>query len=515
MIKGRGAAMWLPGLVLLTVLSSVSDARAFCGFFVGSSDGPLVNPATTVVLMRAGTRTVLSMRNDYQGPPEAFAIVIPVPVVLEASQVRTIPRDVLRRIDVLSAPRLVEYWEQDPCPEYGDDQREGGTGTRAKGEEGAMGNPNAGRGREPAVKVEAQFDVDEYEIVILSATDSSALETWIAGHGYRIPAGAADTLRPYVAAGSKFFVARVDPRKVRFEGDHAVLSPLRFHYDSDAFTLPIRLGLLSAGTSQDLVVNILAPDQRYEAANYENVFIPTNVDVTDATRGRFDEMYAALFDATMAGKPHAVATEYAWSADSCDPCPGPTLTPEDTDLLGARVSPKGASARGWVLTRLHMRYSRETLGDDLVFRPAPPVQGGREDRGRSEQSKDALPAPGGTNAFQARYVIRHAWKGPVRCSDPQRGEWGGPPANLHRVGLASSQDSALAPRGKLGLASFVRGDVPALGLRAGSKGLLQRLSSFDLGLLLGVTLGFLATLVAFGRRRRAPDLTEPRPEASP
>jgi len=32
--------------------------------------------------MRDAARTVLSMQNDYKGPPEKFAMVIPVPVVL-------------------------------------------------------------------------------------------------------------------------------------------------------------------------------------------------------------------------------------------------------------------------------------------------------------------------------------------------------------------------------------------------------------------------------------------------
>ncbi|MBE7448314.1 MAG: DUF2330 domain-containing protein [Kofleriaceae bacterium] len=40
----------------------------------------MFNNATQVVLMRAGTRTVLSMQNNYQGPPTDFAMVVPVPV---------------------------------------------------------------------------------------------------------------------------------------------------------------------------------------------------------------------------------------------------------------------------------------------------------------------------------------------------------------------------------------------------------------------------------------------------
>ena len=41
-----------------------------------------------------GTRTVLSMQNSYAGPPENFAMVVPVPVVLkpEKSSIIPVPR---------------------------------------------------------------------------------------------------------------------------------------------------------------------------------------------------------------------------------------------------------------------------------------------------------------------------------------------------------------------------------------------------------------------------------------
>src|SRR3982751_6023664 len=92
------------------------EAQAFCGFYVGGADKKLFNNATVVVLMRDGTRTVLSMQNNYQGPPESFAMVVPVPIVLQKENVKTLPREVFQHVDSLAAPRLVEYWEQDPCP---------------------------------------------------------------------------------------------------------------------------------------------------------------------------------------------------------------------------------------------------------------------------------------------------------------------------------------------------------------------------------------------------------------
>src|SRR3954465_16043496 len=106
-------------LALVVALSLTSwparPARAFCGFFVAGSDAKLTNNASQVVLMRKGNRTVMTMSNNYQGPPDSFAMVVPVPVVLQKENVKTLPIDVFDRVDSLSAPRLVEYWERDPC----------------------------------------------------------------------------------------------------------------------------------------------------------------------------------------------------------------------------------------------------------------------------------------------------------------------------------------------------------------------------------------------------------------
>src|SRR5262245_21489724 len=101
--------------VAATILGTTTSAHAFCGFYVGGAGAKMFNNATEVVLMRHGTTTVLSMQNNYQGPPEHFALVVPVPVVIRETQVKTLPRELFDKIDTLGAPRLVEYWEQDPC----------------------------------------------------------------------------------------------------------------------------------------------------------------------------------------------------------------------------------------------------------------------------------------------------------------------------------------------------------------------------------------------------------------
>src|ERR1700759_2998438 len=115
---GRMKPSILAGFLLAAMAAlttATTPANAFCGFYVSGADAKLFNNATQVVLMRDGTKTVLSMQNNYQGPPEDFAMVVPVPVVLKKEQVKTLPREFFARIDTLSARRLVEYWEQAPC----------------------------------------------------------------------------------------------------------------------------------------------------------------------------------------------------------------------------------------------------------------------------------------------------------------------------------------------------------------------------------------------------------------
>ena len=97
------------------LLLAPKSAHAFCGFYVAPSDQPLYNDASMVALMRDGTRTAMSMSNNYRGPAADFAMVVPVPVVLQMENVKTLKKEIFAKLEALSAPRLVEYWEQDPC----------------------------------------------------------------------------------------------------------------------------------------------------------------------------------------------------------------------------------------------------------------------------------------------------------------------------------------------------------------------------------------------------------------
>jgi hypothetical protein len=347
------------------------------------------------------------------------------------------------------------------------------------------------------VTIEARFQEGEYQILILSAKDSGGLETWLRLNKYKIPDGAAEALAPYIRDQMKFFVAKVDSTKVkRDEHGAVVLSPLRFSYDAAELRLPVRLGLLNAEGKQDLLVYILSPDSRYELANYQNAFIPTNVEVSDAAKGNFGAFYGELFDETVrkAGG-RAVVTEFAWQTPilqrpqpdmswqsyHCDPCPAPETPPPnlsdwvtlgDKQLLGDLAElkpgtmtkdfalPQGIPEQ-WVLTRLHTRYDKKALSEDLLFRGAKAMVGGRANGDGTNREEGVQSSADGENQFQGRYIIRHYWEGPVQCKNPQYGVWTGPPAG---GGAQTAGDLANAPRGKLTLSATVRSPIPSLQL---------------------------------------------------
>ncbi len=450
------------GAAALALAATAGSAHAFCGFYVSGSGQKLTNDATQVVLMRDGTRTVLSMQNDFKGPLEDFAMVIPVPVVLHEKDVKTLSNEVFEHVDSLGSPRLVEYWEQDPCPQpYPVTPSSMGPGM---GVGNAMRQPSAAPMKKESVHIEAKFDVAEYQILILSATDSTGLETWLNQNHYKIPAGAEPLLRPYIVSGSKFFVAKVDPKKVKLVDGHAALSPIRFHYDSEDFSLPIRLGMANANGKQDLIVNILSKTKRFEVANYKNVFVPTNFDVRSSVKARFGEFYAALFDKTIEANPGAVVTEYAWTATRgyhCDPCTEYDVSNQDMATLGGDILNNGIE-NDFVLTRLHARYGKADMKDDLRFREAKPMTGGREQYSKAGIEYGAVPSD--QNFFQARYAIRYWWAGAIACKNPQRGVWGGPPDGNGQQTIAASK-TAFAPRGRMQLGQLIGRDLWEIGVR--------------------------------------------------
>ena len=107
--------LWCSVCVALLLFGWTVPAWAFCGFYVSKADTTLFNKASQVAIARDGQRTVITMANDVSGDIKDFAVVVPVPMVLQQDQVHIGDPKVLKRLDAFSAPRLVEYFDANPC----------------------------------------------------------------------------------------------------------------------------------------------------------------------------------------------------------------------------------------------------------------------------------------------------------------------------------------------------------------------------------------------------------------
>jgi hypothetical protein len=386
----------LLALSALAIVLAARTALGFCGFYVAKADTKIFNQASQVVLVRDGDRTVLTMANDFKGNPKEFAVVIPVPTFIERGQIHVADRALLEHLDAYSAPRLVEYYDDNPCQ-------------RVMMEKALPAPMAAGAARDAArakslgVTVEAAYTVGEYDIVILSAHQSDGLETWLRENGYRIPAGAARVLGGYIKQGMRFFVAKVNLTEQSKLG-FTFLRPIQVAYETPKFMLPIRLGMANAAGPQELFVYALTRKGRVETTNYRTVRLPSDVEVPLFVKDEFAGFYKAMFAEQVKKQDmRTVFLEYAWDMSWCDPCAADPLSADELRNLGAFWTADRSGRSGFApqaqdvfLSRLHLRYDAEHFPEDLVFQET-----------------------GDRANFQGRYILRHPWQGDDRCREAE------------------------------------------------------------------------------------------------
>jgi len=401
-----GTRLLAAGIVGTAIAASSAPAMAFCGFYVAKADAKLFNEASKVVVARKENRTVVTMASDYRGDPKEFALVVPVPTVIKRSQINLTTNKLVDHLDAYTAPRLVEYHDRNPCAPRLAYRRY----SAARPTAGAVFEKRRQRARTLGVKIEAQYSVGEYEILILSAKQSGGLATWLDESDYKIPAKAKAVLASYIRQDMKFFVAKVNLEKKEKLGFN-YLRPIQVAFESARFMLPIRLGTVNAKGPQDLLIFMLTERGRVETTNYRTKRIPSNLDVPIFTRDEFGKFYKAMFDHQVKkDSMRAVYLEYAWNMAWCDPCaadPIPndklvelgaywllnkTTRPTKRPVLRRRARPQNA-----FVTRLHVRYDAENFPEDLQF----------------QETADR-------KNFQGRYILRHPYTGPAICDAADR-----------------------------------------------------------------------------------------------
>jgi hypothetical protein len=381
-------------LAIFCTIGISATAQAFCGFYVARADTSLFNRASQVVLVRDGKRTVITMANDFEGEVNDFAVVVPVPTFIERGQINVGDKAVIDHLDAYTSPRLVEYFDPDPCMAH----------RRLEMSQDMSALPSSKsvmetEARSQGVTIEASYTVGEYDILILSAEESDGLIRWLNDNGYRIPRGADKVVGSYLKQDMRFFVAKVNLEEQKKSG-YTYLRPLQVAYESNKFMLPIRLGTLNAKQQQDLYVYALTRSGRVETTNYRTVKLPSNMDIPAFVKSDFADFYRDMFARqTEVENNRGVFLEYAWDMSWCDPCAADPLSARELRSLGVfwladpsnpqKIMPPGA--QNVFVTRLHVRYDREHFPEDLVFQET-----------------------GDRQNFQGRYVVRHPWNGSNR-----------------------------------------------------------------------------------------------------
>lgn len=356
----------------LWALLAPGAAHAFCGTYVAAPGSEVTNTSSHVVVGRVGTRTTLTLANDFAGEVSDFALVIPVPEVLLPEDVRAVSPSLIERIETYSTPRVVAYTCEDAFTETHWPRSGAACGLLIGCAEQSLSSFDTGGyvgdAADDSVTVEAAFTEAEYDIVVLSAEESSGLLGWLDANGYALPEGGEPMVQSYIDSGSYFLAAKV--RLDALPPGRAWLSPLQIAYDAATLSLPIRIGTIASTGEQDMIVTVLADANAGEAAiaNYPEVPVEDECMWRSDEHPTFGDYYASQLDAVTEQAGAGWFVEYSWDLVStsgqakCDPCTSVyDIPPDELDLLGAD---------GWSgvhLTRLRMRYRPDAVDADVAF----------------------------------------------------------------------------------------------------------------------------------------------------
>jgi hypothetical protein len=365
-------------LTVTAALAAPSTARAMCGCMMRIRPPKptqqelvaqkILNEASKVALVRDGERTIMTMSNDVKTDLDEFGMIVPVPSVIKKDDVRIVEQAVFTALEQATNPRIVEMYDPDPCPDEMlamADAEAPASRAEAKGASAARPKKAADYG----VEIEAHYDVGEYSIAVLSAKEGAGggLMEWLNKFHYDVPADAVPMLNSYIKQSMKFFVAKVNWRKVR-KGEKTFLRPIQVKYTTPKLMLPVRLGTLNADGPQELVGYFFSPKGRIEALNYQTLRMPTGQDLPLYTKDQFEKTYQAIFDAeTKKGEMKVVFVEHVQRGGL------PPATYANVGLGWGKPASPGQYDH-FTLTRFHFRYDATNFPEDLGLQETADVQ---------------------------------------------------------------------------------------------------------------------------------------------
>ncbi|OLT54554.1 hypothetical protein BJF88_08495 [Cellulosimicrobium sp. CUA-896] len=226
----QGARTALAASLLAAGLVAVAPPAGACacgGIVDGPADESSVTAETAVLQWDGTTQTLVLELETLSTAPEV-GLILPTPTPAE---VALADPEIFRELDAITAPRAVvsgyRWW-----PDLGF---------------GSTSAASAGGGA-PGVDVLTEVRLGPLDVATLAATDTAALDAWLAERGFELPASVRGAIAPYVAEGWSFVAARLAPEEATtFDG---TLQPLRVTFATDALVHPMRMSAAAEQTQR-------------------------------------------------------------------------------------------------------------------------------------------------------------------------------------------------------------------------------------------------------------------------
>jgi hypothetical protein len=374
----------------VTTMTAFEPSARACGGCFSPPEIPTVVTDHRMLLSISPDQSTLYDQIEYSGEPSAFAWVLPIAGTVDVGLSADVVFGQLDQLTqtVITAPPRV-------CP-----PPPPGCAVPATAPPPPVPPPSGG------VDVIKQEVVGPYETVQLQATDPNALETYLAGNGFALPADVEPIVDQYVAESFNFLALKLLPGKGVQD-----MRPVRVTTPGANVSLPLRM--VSAGTGATVGITLwVLGEGRYEPQNFPSFHVEDSEITWDwaARKSDYTTVRAARAAAAGAGR--------AWEIESSidlDPAAfqyqiiaggSPDAT---TDYLpvtdaGGAVTKTAAQARDEDLatmfhgigaarvTRLRGDIAHAALDRDLVM-IASADQGKLPNRRTLTRSLDAPPCP--------------------------------------------------------------------------------------------------------------------------
>lgn len=478
----------LVGLALLLGLFVPAVARGFPGLVVGKTDARARVSTTHVVVLHHADIDVITLSIDYQGPQAPFALLVPVPPDVRLNQVKSVKHEFIGRLEELTAPRVSDFWEKNPC--------EAGPAEQVWEEKVPVKNrgfltPEVLPPRDDYYPITNELSLPaepvfkgsegEFSYHLLRPRKLETLTKWLDGRGYHGDARALARLFEVLEKGAQLLVAEVSIDHAELvASDHLQLGGIRFFTRKGLPALDMALNDFQKQGRHDLFVYTLDRAKRYEAQGEQNVFAPTNLRVTPDLDERVGLLYSTLFERIEQKHPAAFVTEYVGFSDECgEPCSDAPLQLRELLTLGGDVieslavspaehsppplEPTPAERRvleakwaamppherlvaerehtqhlkrlaqrralvqrqRYVITRLHRRSSGPGEQRSLELRSTGQgVQGGFGVPRGPAAELESGTSVKTPSRYQVRFFATHPWQGTMPCKAPARWRWG-------------------------------------------------------------------------------------------